>query len=84
MDLTKKNESVIVKIAGLVRNMFNYDDGAFQIFAYLFQEFMWMRKFKEKMEIDRIEKMLDQVLSLLSENYPSTAKTSASTDKPVE
>lgn len=41
LDIRDPQNSNISKIATFVRSIYDYDTGAFQMFAYIFEAFMW-------------------------------------------
>ena len=51
LNISDYANSNISKIATYVRSIYDYDAGSFQIFAYIFQAFMWIQKFKKKKSI---------------------------------
>lgn len=73
----------MAQMAVLIRKMFEYDQGTFQIFAYIFEEYVWQGKYEKKKTYGAIESELAKVIRFLSAKYPPTVKGGASIQQPV-
>jgi hypothetical protein len=78
-----KNEETLDRIGQKVKEMFSKDNGYFQIFAYIFEIYVWISKFKNKSSIQAIEQELAKKIRFLSQKHPPTTENTQ-VDKNLE